>query len=211
MNISAHIRLPKISREDAPGIAYSKDLPYWRAPKRIIDAGYLIRAVRLIGTKEEICSKCKELQAEAESWFARLRGDALDDRASVLEDVKQNLRSLRGGQFFKQIEYTAMKRSALKARSFTLPPGWTEAQFVKQSGLCALTHIPMRQDRRSRSPFMPTIDRINPKRGYEPENCRLVCFMCNAAKGAFTDAEFYRMCKAGAKVAVAIAKRREGE
>lgn len=31
-----------------------------------------IRAVRLIGTKEEICSKCKELQAEAESWFARL-------------------------------------------------------------------------------------------------------------------------------------------
>ncbi len=34
------------------------------------------------------------------------------------------------------------------------------------------------------------IDRKNPKRGYEPENCVTCCYQCNMAKGSMSFVEF---------------------
>lgn len=45
-------------------------------------------------------------------------------------------------------------------------------------------------------PFAPSLDRINPKEGYTPENTQLVCWQYNSAKATFTDADVVRFAQA---------------
>ena len=48
-------------------------------------------------------------------------------------------------------------------------------------------------------PMAPSIDRINPKRGYVKGNVRVVCVWFNLAKNRWTDAEFRDALKKGFK------------
>jgi hypothetical protein len=41
----------------------------------------------------------------------------------------------------------------------------------------------------------PSIDRIDPSRGYEPDNIRIVCFAMNAAMGEWGEEPVWRMFK----------------
>ena len=72
----------------------------------------------------------------------------------------------------------------------------------QQDGKCALTNWPMllphnsAEWQRSNSPDRASIDRIDPLRGYEPDNIRFVCIMANYAKNAYTDDDLLRFCRA---------------
>jgi hypothetical protein len=39
-------------------------------------------------------------------------------------------------------------------------------------------------------PYYPTVDKINPSKGYTKDNCRIVCWFVNRAKGTMSDSEF---------------------
>ena len=47
-----------------------------------------------------------------------------------------------------------------------------------------------------RSPWVPSLDRIDSDEGYTVSNVQLVCWMYNAAKTQFTDADVLKFCKA---------------
>ena len=47
----------------------------------------------------------------------------------------------------------------------------------------------------ARDPFMPTIDRINPKNGYTKENSRMVVWIYNLAKSTWSDDIVLEMAK----------------
>jgi hypothetical protein len=71
--------------------------------------------------------------------------------------------------------------------------------YAKQQGLCAMTGmkfvIPdkMTGDDR-RSPWLPSIDRIDNSIGYTMGNIQLVTIMANLAKAEFSEADFLAMC-----------------
>lgn len=45
-------------------------------------------------------------------------------------------------------------------------------------------------------PFVPSIDRVHPAVGYTPENCRVVCFAYNMAKGEWDEAVVQAVARA---------------
>ncbi len=62
----------------------------------------------------------------------------------------------------------------------------------RQQGLCYWTSVPMVPSIESYNLFQPSLDRLDPTRGYDPDNVVLVCWATNAAKGSSSVAEFTR-------------------
>jgi hypothetical protein len=62
-----------------------------------------------------------------------------------------------------------------------------------QGGKCALTGQEMILGDKW---FLPSLDRIDPSKGYCVGNIRLTCWIVNHTKGELTDAEYIKMCTA---------------
>ena len=69
-------------------------------------------------------------------------------------------------------------------------------------GSCQLTGIVFRyekDDGKVKSPWSPSIDRIDSSKGYSPENCRLVCTIDNLSLNEWGDEIFFEMIEAAAR------------
>ncbi len=93
---------------------------------------------------------------------------------------------------------TRLRRSArTRGLEFTLSEEWIRQKLSQ--GRCEQTGIAfaMNDDEtRHRSPWTFSIDRMDPSKGYIPENCQAVVWMYNAAKSEGSDADVIRMAKA---------------
>lgn len=61
---------------------------------------------------------------------------------------------------------------------------WLSEEYAAQGGRCALTGVEFVFDKPQkgyRRPFAPSIDRIDPRKGYVKSNCRIVCAALNIA------------------------------
>ena len=81
-------------------------------------------------------------------------------------------------------------RAERKGLPFDLDINWMHERL--QQG-CALTRLPfdltlnLQRGKGSGHPLAPSVDRIEPARGYVKDNCRVVFWGLNALKGAGTD------------------------
>ena len=93
---------------------------------------------------------------------------------------------------------TTRKRDArLRGISFSLSRSDIESLVEAQNWKCARTGLPLDLTACDGiKPFGPSLDRIDNARGYEPGNIQLVCYMYNAAKNQFTDADVLQFAKA---------------
>lgn len=72
---------------------------------------------------------------------------------------------------------------------FTLTDEWAAERWDNR---CEVTGLVFRQNKsRGPWPFSPSIDRINNRKGYTPDNCRFVIWGVNALKGVGTDKDMY--------------------
>lgn len=83
--------------------------------------------------------------------------------------------------------YAAEGRAKKRGIPFTLTPEWAEANWTgkcETSGLDFFISTGVR-----RGCFSPSIDQIEPKKGYTPENSRFVLWAINAMKdvGSYED------------------------
>lgn len=90
--------------------------------------------------------------------------------------------SLPFRNIISNIQYRARKRNI----PCTINIAWAKKTYT---GVCSLSNIPFQIVRQTTNgnPYHPSVDRINPKIGYLPENCRWILLCLNAFKGVSDD------------------------
>lgn len=83
------------------------------------------------------------------------------------------------------------RRAAERGVSCTVTRDWFREKI--EAGRCELTKLPFHIGVEQRHLFQPSPDRIDPSRGYDPDNTRLILWMLNAAKGD-SDEETFIQC-----------------
>ena len=91
-------------------------------------------------------------------------------------------------------------RAEKRGVPFNIPKGTTKSLFDRCGGRCELSGVLFRVSTTGIcSIFSPSLDRINPSRGYVIGNIRLILNGLNALKGEGTDEELRGICKAVVK------------
>lgn len=99
--------------------------------------------------------------------------------------------------------FTGVRHRALaKNIPFDLTREWCEARWT---GHCELTGIKFALNTTKRDGFAPSIDKINPNKGYVQSNCRFVLWAFNLFKFTGTDETMYAL----ARVLIATADRKD--
>ncbi len=98
-------------------------------------------------------------------------------------------KTIRGKMF--SIFENAQNRAKRKGLSFNLTKAWLEEQLV--DGRCQVTGIKFETLKRKghfSNVYAPSVDRINPKKGYIKSNCQVILWGVNAAKREMSMKEF---------------------
>jgi hypothetical protein len=93
----------------------------------------------------------------------------------------------------------AVARSKKKGLECTLTREWVIERITQ--GCCEVTGIRFVKGKGyGPSSYSATIDRIDPVKGYTPDNCRMVIWAFNCFKGRMTDPEVFAIARRLAKV-----------
>lgn len=76
---------------------------------------------------------------------------------------------------------------------FDLTLEWGDAKWT---GRCELTKFPFELGRTRRGAFSPSIDRIDPTKGYTEDNCRFVLWAVNVFKNNWSTEVMLQIAKA---------------
>lgn len=90
----------------------------------------------------------------------------------------------------------AKSRAKNRNLDFDLDRDWVVERLKDMK--CEATGVDLNLDfdnKYQHSPFRPSIDRIDGKKGYLKENCRVVCVMFNKAKSDYLDEDVLKMAK----------------
>lgn len=90
---------------------------------------------------------------------------------------------------------SAKARAKKQGVPFALEADWAVQEFNRANGICAVTGVRL-EYRKKHDPWGPSIDRIVPKYGYTPKNCRLVAYIYNCARNQFSDDDLRKLCEA---------------
>ena len=115
-----------------------------------------------------------------EAYFAALNGRPIPHVKDM--PTRADVRKQGVERYFRAFLPNAKASAAKKGRGFDLTLDWLIAHAEKQDFRCALTGIPFFSDapsQSSRSPFAPSIDRVDCAKGYTTDNVRLVIFALN--------------------------------
>lgn len=89
-------------------------------------------------------------------------------------------------------------RSLKNGIEFSITSQWFRHKAI-DIGVCEDTGIPFNHDRPTtkgkRNPFGPSIDRRDPNKGYTEDNCKVVVWIHNRAKGDDDLGVLYYYCK----------------
>jgi hypothetical protein len=122
-----------------------------------------------------------------------------DRREAQNKIRKERMRELNTRQPWLYHLKRAKRRAREKGLEFALCEEWARQRWT---GVCEVTGLPFKLDNGLRDSwvFSPSIDRVNQRGGYTPENCRFVLFGVNGLRANGSDDEML-------VVAMAIVKR----
>ena len=87
----------------------------------------------------------------------------------------------------------ARHRARKKRLKCTITVDWLESRISE--GVCEVSGLPLVISAK-KSPWTPSLDRINPRKGYTPENTRVVVWLYNMAKGDHSDDDVSQLMEA---------------
>jgi hypothetical protein len=152
--------------------------------------------------KHPSCSDCvktynRELYAKNAEYKEKRKA-----RSQNLTDEQKQDRLDRSRKFYASHRGRALtlingaKRNAQRKNiKFDLPFEFIYEKLI--SGTCEITDIPFDFSRPSstiKNPYSPSLDRIDPKKGYTMDNVRVVIWQFNMMKGEISDKELVQLC-----------------
>jgi hypothetical protein len=88
-------------------------------------------------------------------------------------------------------------RKRSKQKGFPAPTVDSVWLYEKlRTGVCELSGLPFATWSKETTAFIPSIDRIDPARGYTPDNCRMVVWALNAAFADWGEETFRLVARA---------------
>ena len=138
-----------------------------------------------------------EKNKERACALSRLWYDGNKERSREIKRKYSNSARGRAIELMIRIKRQAKgRRFGKPGFDFDLTVEWIEARI--NAGFCEKTGIQF--DLRDRDggwvPFSPSVDRIDSKKGYTMDNCRVVCKIYNMAKNQFSDEDVLTMSRA---------------
>jgi hypothetical protein len=92
---------------------------------------------------------------------------------------------------WKYLLASAKARAKENSLAFDLTNEWAAKRWT---GHCEITNIKFGiNGKRGPFPYSPSIDRVDPSKGYTQDNARFVLWGCNALKGVGTDADMLQI------------------
>ncbi len=131
----------------------------------------------MISAHRKRCTCC--LKTKRVTQFSRASGtkDGLHSHCKSCRSAYGRSLAGRASSLLK----AAKRRAKAKGLKFSLTLNWVKARL--ETRVCEATGwMFMLQPSRGHHPFGPSIDRIDPRKGYTPENCRLVLLAVNTLK-----------------------------
>lgn len=121
------------------------------------------------------------------------------ERAETLQ-ARKNARATQNAKV--RILLASMKhRAKVKNLEFSISKEWVLKRLER--GTCELSGlpfvIPLGQGKRVRSPYLPSVDRIDVSQGYTESNCRMILWGLNAAFAAWGEESFAPIAQAWLK------------
>lgn len=156
------------------------------------------------------CTLCKTIKIEFGSWCSSCRKEYLKqykiknrehlnkitkiwiiNNKEHYDNVKYNYFASLKGRIQNMIK-SARKRAKKKNIDFNLDINWLTKQFENQKNKCALTAIDfvIPKKRGIKNPYAPSLDRIDPNKGYTKDNVRIVLYIVNCCLHNFDENTF---------------------
>ena len=99
--------------------------------------------------------------------------------------------------------FNIYNQARIRAKRQGVPFTITTKWFLNKAltgGKCEVTGLPFDHStptvKRKMNPFSASLDRVIPELGYTPDNCRVVCWIHNRAKGSDGMNDLYTYCRA---------------
>jgi len=129
-----------------------------------------------------------------------LRGYARKWRLTHLKQSRINSRDeRRKRQEFRpwfELLRSAKRRAEQKGMQFLLTAKWARDRWAGKCEISEVPFITVVASKKARGPYAPSLDRIEPERGYVEDNCRFILFGINCLKGSGTDADMNNIAQA---------------
>lgn len=143
----------------------------------------------LVNGVERVRSRCMPCHA-ARSYASRLK-----KKTEHVGKARQRL-----VESFDRRAYVVWKRAKDRAAKRSIEFSLAKERVLAwlKIGRCAVTDLPLDMNfvDGKINPLAPSLDRIDPAKGYTENNTRLVCWIFNRAKGDGTDADVYMLVEA---------------
>jgi hypothetical protein len=129
--------------------------------------------------------------AEDEGSIFRLV--AASNSVQKLEDITYT----RSHRWYICGETERKNRSINKGLDFELDYEWVCSQL--KNNVCPVTKLPFYLGKEPRHPMTPSIDKIDPNKGYTKKNCRVICYWYNTEKSNYSEETVMSLCEAVVK------------
>jgi hypothetical protein len=150
--------------------------------------------------KTLVCEGCGEefLQHHAKQRFcsdkcARRIGQRVRLKTQPKEKLIAYYEAYRARAPWRYVLMTAKSRAKVEKLEYDLDKEWAISRWT---GECELCKLPFVISKRLRHPLSPSIDKIDPTKGYTKDNCRFIAWALNAFKGTGTDEEMFAIARA---------------
>ena len=157
----------------------------------------LIRKIINILKKRLPKPEYKPTKEQKEGWRKRQQKRYRRNRNFYLKQAKKKWNKQKNNNPFKfkikKLIYYTKVRSKQKKFDFDLDEQWIKDKINEG---CSRTHMKFDLTLINRNPLAPSVDRIDITKGYTKDNCQVVIWAYNQAKGWFTDKDVKKMCKA---------------